>query len=162
VKVIRRRDVVRLRLDPVEAGVLRSVFTELADGLTTDALIDPVRERLFPPAYRDDQAAAEEYRGLTEASLRDDRVQRLGQCLAELTAGPGPVEVELTPEAGERWIKAVNDLRLAVGTRLGVTEDEQPVAADDPEQAQWMLYHWLTAMQDSLVRALMGQRHSLS
>jgi hypothetical protein len=46
----------------------------------------------------------------------------------------------------------LNDLRLALGTRLGVTEDDYDRG---PTGEPWVIYHWLTAVQDSVVTALM-------
>ena len=52
----------------------------------------------------------------------------------------------------------LNDLRLALGTRLGITEDD---TGDDRStratrtQRPRLVYYWLTAVQDSVVRALM-------
>lgn len=154
-KVSRRRGVVTLRLDPVEAALLTSLFDDFVAMLDTDALPlhDPVRERLFPAAYRDDDEAESEFRGLTETSLRTDRSERAGQCATELASAS---EIPLDDEAGQRWIKALNDLRLALGTRLGVTEDDDPdLATDDPDAQARAVYYWLTAVQDSLVQALM-------
>ena len=50
----------------------------------------------------------------------------------------------------------LNDLRLALGTRLGVTEDE-PTDIDpaDPRAQSWAVYYWLTALQDALVQTAM-------
>lgn len=154
-RLSRRRGVVTLRLEPVEAALLTSLFDDFVATLDTDALPpdDPVRRRLFPAAYRDDDEAEAEFRSLTETSLRTDRSERAGQCATELASSP---DVPLDDEAGQRWIKALNDLRLALGTRLGVTEDDDPeIDPDDPDAQTRAVYYWLTAVQDSLVRALM-------
>jgi Domain of unknown function (DUF2017) len=165
VKVARRRGRIRLQLEPVEAGLLRSLFGELSEALDADAVMsdDPVWQRLHPAGYRDDEVAAAEFRRLTEASLDTERVARLAHCLADLerSAGEGGL-VEMDDDGGERWLKALNDLRLALGTRLGVTEDdvlEPPEGSGEepePEAApRHEVYVWLTAMQDSLVHAVM-------
>jgi hypothetical protein len=50
----------------------------------------------------------------------------------------------------------LNDLRLALGTRLGVTEeDDHDVDATDPREQPRLIYYWLTAVQDSVVHGLM-------
>lgn len=154
-KVSRRRGLVHLRLEPVEAALLTSLFDDFVAMLDTDALDadDPVRERLFPAGYRDDEEAAAEFRSLTETSLRTDRSERAGQCATELASAS---TLDLDGEAAQRWVKALNDLRLALGTRLGVTEDDDPdLESDDPETQARAVYYWLTAVQDSLVQALM-------
>jgi hypothetical protein len=162
---------VRLRLEPVEVHVLSTVFTELADALESDALPadDPVRQRLFPAAYRDDEAAATEFRELTERTLRSERTERARSCVVEAgsggSAGSGSedaaaagVDLHLDSDAGTRWITALNDVRLVLGIRLGITEDEMgdpDDPADAPHGQQRALYFWLTTLQDSLVQAMM-------
>ena len=68
------------------------------------------------------------------------------------------VEITLAPEAVEQWVGALNDVRLALGVVLEVTEDEQQVAPDDPRAHGIELYHWLTWLQGSLVEVLLGER----
>ena len=113
-----------------------------------------MRRRLYPDGYGDREAAAE-FRELTESSLTYERTDRISQC----TRGPGRStgDLALDAEAGQRWIQALNDLRLALGTRLEITDDDdlerrRPTRQSDPGRA---IYQWLTAVQDSLVRALM-------
>ena len=51
---------------------------------------------------------------------------------------------------------AVNDVRLALGVALEVTEDmPEQLPADDPRADHLPVYHWLTWLQDSLVATLM-------
>ena len=106
----------------METALLGSLLDDLLDALGTLPDDDPVRRRLFPDGYRDDDEAAAEFRDLTEAGLRDDKAARAERCRAELPAGSG--DLPLPPDAAERWLTVLNDLRLALGTRLGVTEDE--------------------------------------
>jgi hypothetical protein len=155
VKVRRRGEVIRLRLDPIETGLLVGLFDELAELVDSDtAAADAARQRLFPAGYLDDDAAEVEFRSLTELTLQTERSQRVQQCAADL-AGTAR-ELELTDETGRRWIQVLNDLRLVLGTRLDVTEDGGPdVDADDRAAGQLAVYYWLTAVQDSLVGALM-------
>ena len=154
VKFRRRRGVPELQLDEMETALLGSLLDDLLDALGTLPEDDPVRQRLFPDGYRDDVEAAAEFRALTEAGLRDDKAARTERCRAELPAGSG--ELPLPPEAAERWLTVLNDLRLALGTRLGVTQDE-PTDIDpaDPRAQSWMIYYWLTTLQDGLVQTAM-------
>lgn len=154
-KVSRRHGQLRLRLDALESGLLAALLGELATALETEALggDDPVHKRLFPAAYREDELASSEFRSLTESALRTERVERARRCARQL--GDGATDVQLDAEAGEDWVRVLNDLRLTLGTRLGVTEDEAGIDPRDPEAEQRMIYGWLTAVQDSLVRALM-------
>ena len=117
---------------------------------------DPVLARLLPDAYRDDPEAAGEFRRYTEQGLRSGKVAAAQTVLDTLPAGGG--HVRLRPEDAQAWLRALNDVRLAIGTVLGITEDyeEEMEAASwaDPRSAYLEVYHWLGYVQDSLVRAL--------
>jgi hypothetical protein len=154
-KVTRRHGRLRLHLEPAEVELLSTLFDELETVL--DGAADPgdeVLQRLFPAAYPADPAAEAEYRSLTEDSLRTDRIDRLAMCRADL-AGAGEVELA-DPDAARRWIQLLNDLRLALGTRLGITEDDDHELDPTDVRAQpRLVYYWLTAVQDSVVQGLM-------
>ena len=117
---------------------------------------DPVLARLLPDAYRDDPEAAGEFRRYTEQGLRSGKVAAAQTVLDTLPAGGG--HVRLGPEDAQAWLRALNDVRLAIGTVLGITEDyeDEMEAASwaDPRSAYLEVYHWLGYIQDSLVRAL--------
>jgi hypothetical protein len=117
---------------------------------------DPVLARLLPDAYRDDPEAAGEFRRYTEQGLRSGKVAAAQTVLATLPAEGG--HVRLGPEDAQAWLRALNDVRLAIGTVLGITEDyeDELEAASwaDPRSAYLEVYHWLGYLQDSLVRAL--------
>jgi hypothetical protein len=159
-KVSRRRGAVRVRLDPVEVTLFVSLVNDFLSLLEVeqpdhpDTTPDPVLDRLFPDAYADAEPAAE-FQALTRAALRDDRVERDVACRDELVAADG--QLSLDADAGTRWIQVLNDLRLALGTRLEITEDDDhAVDPDDPDAQARMIYFWLTWLQDSVVQALMG------
>jgi hypothetical protein len=117
---------------------------------------DPVLARLLPDAYQDDPEAAGDFRRYTEQDLRSGKVAAARTVLATLPDGGG--RVELSETDGQVWLRALNDVRLALGVRLGVTEDiEQRMAEldpDDPRSAYFWVYDWLTFLQETLVRAL--------
>ena len=50
----------------------------------------------------------------------------------------------------------LNDARLVLGTRLGVTEEERQIADDDPNIAAFTVYHWLTYLQGELIEQMLG------
>jgi Domain of unknown function (DUF2017) len=153
VNVSAKRGRLRVHLDPVEVDVLTTLLGELDTAVRDTDLDDPVVARLYPSAHPDDESAAVAYRELTESGLRDERTARIGACLADLARSR---DLDLgDPEDATRWIQVLNDLRLALGTRLGITEDDAEVDLDDPEQQPRVLYHWLTAVQDMVVTRLM-------
>jgi hypothetical protein len=174
---------VRAGLAPDEASLLRSlvgqVITLIApdgppfvpkdqpdDLLDWDALEveldqpqtpeDPVLARLLPDGYRDDPDAAQEFRKYTESSLRSAKQQAAQEMLDTLPEAGG--KIQLTHDQAHAWLKALNDVRLALGVRLGVTEEFEEqwgrLRADDPQWAAYEVYAWLGAVQESLVQAL--------
>jgi hypothetical protein len=117
---------------------------------------DPVLARLLPDGYRDDPDAAGEFRKYTEPGLRSTKQQAALQMLDTLPDQGG--RIQLTSEQAQAWLKALNDVRLALGVRLDVTEDfEQQwtkLDREDPQWAAYEVYAWLGAVQESLVQAL--------
>ena len=125
-------------------------------GLTGNAVEtpdDPVLRRLLPDASPDAEAAAE-FRRLTDHDLRRQKNEALTMLVGDLTE-PGPVTLD--EEHANAWLQALNDVRLTVGTRLGVSDegDERDgLQPDDPRQAVFVAYDWLTWLQDAIVTAL--------
>lgn len=162
---------VTIMLDAGEASILRSLVSQVLDlvepGATGDDPLeralgigsaeqssDPVLARLFPQAYADDDKAAAEFRRYTEATLREGK-RTDAEVLLE-TAEQG--RIELSSDQAQSWLRALNDVRLALGVRLEVTEEIHDELADmaenDPRYPAYVTYDWLTYLQDTLVRAL--------
>jgi hypothetical protein len=153
-----RGDALVARLDPAEAGVLGMLLDQLEMLLDSDdAAGDPVLARLLPEGNRSDAEAAAEYRELTESSLRSGKADDLAMMRASLPDGGG--DVVLDADQAAAWLRSTNDLRLALGTRLEIAEDtEPPEDVVDEESQQLAVYYWLTALQGSLVDALIAGR----
>jgi hypothetical protein len=130
----------------------------MSNGLPEDAEVpdDPVLARLLPDAYRDDPESANEFRRFTESGLRSGKVTSAMTLLETLPPAGG--RIRLTADQAEAWLRSLNDVRLALGTRLGVTDDfdalDEALAADDPRFAYVQVYQWLAYLQGSLVAAL--------
>ena len=116
---------------------------------------DPALARLLPDAYRGDPDAAGEFRRLTEGSLRRDKVTAAERLLAALP-GDGPGEVRLDPASTEAWLSTINDVRLALGTRLEVTEEMAEPDPEDPDAPAYVVYLWLTELQGVLIEVADG------
>ncbi len=148
------------RLDPAEAGVVGLLLDQLEQLLEADAEDvggDPVMARLLPDGHRGDAELAADYRELTEASLRSGKADDLAMVRATLPPDGG--EVRLDAEQAAAWLRTTNDLRLAMGTRLDISEDtEPPEEVSGDEDQQLAVYYWLTALQGSLVDALVAGR----
>lgn len=167
--VRRRTKSIALQLGELEVELLENLLDELEALALDPADDDPVTQRLYIDGYADPVAAAD-FRDLTRSSLQSERRDRYGQSRAELPFGGG--ELTIDAESVGRWLMVINDMRLALGTRLGVTaegfapagaseirSDGSPDAARTVESEQAIeaaqaAYHWLTALQDGLVNAV--------
>lgn len=138
----------RIRLDADERELLRNLapqFIELLDDPS-----QPVLERLFPPAYSDPEhlEKQDEYRRLMQEDLVDRHREEL-----ELLATTASSET-LTEEQLLAWSRALNSLRLVLGTHLDVSEEDDSPRAATPDDA---LYQWLTYLLGEVIDALSGQ-----
>ncbi len=146
-----------------EVAVLRQVASEVI-GLISENFDrdDPVVERLFPDAYDDDPEQAADFRRYTEGDLKTAKIDQAGAILAALPQTGGAV-VRLDGEAAEAWLRALNDVRLALGTRLDVRDDTDLVqeldeaVMHDPTSArvrQLTMYEYLGVLQESLLESI--------
>jgi hypothetical protein len=108
---------------------------------------DPLVKRLFPEAYRDDPDAAAEFRRYTRDALRSYKADGAQGVATALTVAS---RVELDRLEADRWARTLTDIRLMVGTRLGLADDESEV----PDGLVGDIYHWLTELQGGIVAAL--------
>ena len=124
------------------------------DARTDDARTDdPVHARLFPAGHASDAEIARDYRDLTESALREGKCGDLALVRATVPVHGG--DVRLDDDQARAWLRTTNDLRLALGTRLGITAQTGPPDPGDGSQ-QMSVYHWLTAVQGSLVDAFVS------
>ena len=166
-----------LRVDVVEKGLLNTLLEQMIDLVAPAeadpdadplaALVgidvhaerpdDPALARMFPDAYADDPEASAEFRRYTERGLREAKVAAANTAISTL-ASSGE-KVTLSEDQARAWLTALNDLRLAIGTRLEVTEDNHEMLAnlpeDDPRGGLFHVYDWLTYLAETLVRCLM-------
>jgi hypothetical protein len=137
---------------------------------------DPALARLFPDAYgagpesaedrageesEEERSASAEFRRFTENDLRARKREdglAVVRALDSLTPDPGAV-LTLKPEECRQWLGALNDLRLAIGTRLEVTDEDDgnelyKLPDEDPRKPMVMAYLWLGGLQETLVGTL--------
>jgi hypothetical protein len=166
------------QLDAQEAAVLRGLVDEvrrMLDGRTAERPADeleeltglrtgpsekpddPVLARLLPDFATDDGALSSALRSLHEPELIEAKHGAAAVVLETLPPAGG--RVELTPDQADAWLAALNDVRLALGTALDVSEDmPDDLPADDPRASHLGVYHWLTYVQDGLVQSRMAMR----
>jgi Domain of unknown function (DUF2017) len=150
-----RRSQVRVKLRPYERELLQHLLAEMRVLLEAELpKIDPVTARLFPDAYETtpDQEA---YQELVGDELRRDKLAAL-TAVGSAVAGEGSLDLKLTEDEASTWLTVINDLRLAIGTRLNVTEErmEEHIDEDDPEASALSALHWLGWVQESLLREM--------
>lgn len=166
-----------LRVDAVEKGLLATLLEQLIEfvapeepagdadplaaiiGIDDQAQrpVDPALVRLFPDAYPEDPDASADFRRYTERGLREAKAMAARTALESLRASGE--KVTLSPDQAQAWLGALTDIRLALGTRLEITEDTlDDLAAlpdEDPRAGTYHLYDWLTYLAETLVRCLM-------
>lgn len=129
-----------------ESGVLRSLVDQYLEVVGTDAGADPAHARLFPAAYRDDDAATEEFTRYTRAGL----VDRKAANAAQVSLALDEETVRLDPDAAARWLPLLTDLRLVIADRLGIRVDDDEV----PDTPAGEVYAWLGHLQESMILLL--------
>lgn len=169
-------------LDEVERGLITSLATQLLDlvtpphSATSDdplaAIVGNMDEpvaapddvalaRLFPDAYRDDPESAQDFRRFTEHDLRLEKCARARSVQDSIvTNDEGDATFVVDEESALIWLGFLNDVRLILGTRLGITEDWQEglesMSVSDPRIGLFHLYDWLTYIQETLIQSLTG------
>ena len=139
----------RLDLREEERALIAAIVPDLRSLLADDPN-DEMLTRLFPTARPDDPEAEAEYRELVRDDLVSKRMARL-DLVAELAEA-----TVLDQEQLAAWMGAVNDLRLVLGTRLAVTEDDEyddDPESDDPESVARSAYWYLGWLLEHLVEA---------
>ncbi|GAA1242614.1 DUF2017 domain-containing protein [Kitasatospora nipponensis] len=177
-----------IALDEWEATILRSLEVQMLELIgpgpgeesddplaalfaqgPSEAPADPALGRLFPDAYGEPgrpadpqtKAAAGEFRRYTELDLRARKREDALLVIRSLDTLGGRGGI-LRTSAGDcpAWLRALNDLRLTLGVRLEVTEDDEQglyeLPDDDERKPLVMAYLWFGAMQESLLEAMTG------
>ncbi|MBL7495538.1 DUF2017 domain-containing protein [Frankia sp. CNm7] len=171
----RTRKGVELRL-PRWEGTLLTELVRLMDGMLEpppvddplEALVglrdtappppdDPALARLLPDPYPEDPLASGDFR---RRRTDDALAHKRAAAHRVLATVPAPGEVLLLDdEAAQDWLTTLNDLRLVLGTRLGITDERYfdelgELTPDDERLPVIQMYELLTALVDNLIRAL--------
>jgi hypothetical protein len=118
---------------------------------------DPALARLLPDPYPDDPLASGDFRRRRTDDALAHKRHAARRVLATLPA-PGESRV-LDEEAAQDWLTTLNDLRLVLGTRLGITDEDfldelGDLDRDDPRLPFVEMYELLTVLVDNLISAL--------
>lgn len=123
-------------------------------------------KRLLPDFYRSQtdhpagsgtaESLNRALRSLHEPEIIDGKIQAAQQLLETLPDAGG--KLELREDDAHCWAAAVNDMRLALGSMLGVASGgPDELAPDHPLAGHLDVYQWLTVLQEYLVLGLMGK-----
>jgi hypothetical protein len=173
----RKGDVIRVKFEPEERMVLGGFAREVAQLLGGVSAADPdplaamvgmgsqtptappeepALRRLLPDAYDDPEGAAE-FRRLTDDELRRGKASSLTR-LADDLEGAAEGMLEIGDEAADVWVQAINDVRLVLGVRLQVDDDDgswrRHLTPNDPRQPLVAAYDWLAGVQELLLSAM--------
>ena len=119
---------------------------------------DPVLLRLLPNAYSDPEAALD-FRRFTEPQLRGSKQRNLRLMREQLTIlvdeGHGGLIENID---GELWLKALNDLRIALSIRLAIDdksfENYELMPDEDPQKSLFAVFFWLGWLQENLLAVI--------
>jgi hypothetical protein len=138
-----------------EAEVLTDIARQLEALLAgyEDLAGDAALERLLPDGYRDNEEDAAEFRRFTQGELVDEKVAGARTIIESLTVRTvrGEVQLLLSAQEAFAWLRSLNDIRLALAARLGITDENWRPPQNDNDYA---IYLWLGQVQYSLLRAV--------
>ncbi len=144
-------------LQDYEASLLRRLCGEMRLLLEADLpRADPVTARLFPRAYEDEDDQSN-YEELLGGELRNYKLAALREVEGALGDGAGMTAVILRGELRDQWLTFLTDTRLALGTRLEVTEEmlEEEPDPESPEGVSLAVMHWVGWVQERILEAMM-------
>jgi hypothetical protein len=145
---------VTIRFSEDEAELLRRLIAEMETLLDSRSDRDPVVGRLFPRAY-ENKKEEESYRSLVGEELVSHKKANL-HAAGDILGSEGAAEAALSEDQAEAWLALLTDLRLAIGTRLDVTEEKmsEDIDPDDPQAAAISVLHWLGWVQGTILEAI--------
>ena len=164
---------------PFEVGLLESMATQLVELVDAPAWSDdplqrwanerdaapldredPALARLFPDASNNSEEASE-FRRLMEAELRSQKASDAAIVLAAMAAAEGrpDPEVAIPTQAQDAWLRTLNAMRLVLGARLGIDDEQDAELVDDLEPDDERtpvadVYHWIGYVQSLLLDAI--------
>jgi uncharacterized protein DUF2017 len=141
----------KIHLSADERELVKRMAGELRTLLENeDPSSDEGVARLFPPAYPDDLLQNLDYERSAASGLLSGRLEAIGLLDRTMDAAT------LSEEEMLAWLRIANDLRLVLGTRLGVTEEstESEFAGEEERRESYALYVWLTWLVDGIVQEL--------
>ena len=127
-------------------GLAKELKTVLSGGNSS------LTTRLFPVAYQSDEAANEEYIKLTHEDLLQSHLTSL-KLIEDIAT-----DEEASEDTLIKIMQGINILRLVVGTRLKI-DDEEPenspqASKDHPDHNLWLIFHLLGEILSIIVNSI--------
>ena len=146
-----------LEVDAEDRAILVGLIGQLRDEISADGRAEHLR-RLFPAAYHDHAEHEAEYQRLVHEDLASTRLASLVTVGELLGRDAGSDQLPLGEDDLDALMRALNDLRLVIGTLLDVSEgaDDEDIGPDDPDFGHFQLYGYLGWLLEGVVRARMG------
>ena len=112
--------------------------------------MDPVLARLYPDVRPEDAAWSASFRDLVRGDLDDARRENLAVVEESIDART------VDDGQAEAWLHVLNDVRLVLGTRLDVTEEDEqaPLDPEDPDAAAKVVYAYAGYLESQFVDVL--------
>ncbi len=145
---VNRDGSVAINLDADQRDLLRHLFAELREALTLDT--DEGLRRLYPTAYPNDAERDAGYQALVHGELMEKRLSALDE--VEATVDNETLSIEQL----NMWMRSINELRLILGTKLDVSEEDVDFDPEAPDAQARMVYMHLGWLLEQVVSALMG------
>jgi hypothetical protein len=147
------RDSLKIKLDAEEAALLRQVVDEITQVIAGDEPT-PIHDRLFPDAFEDPEETRK-YNTMVRDELKSNKLRAL-TAMRETLGDSGRVSATLPTSEAHLWLTALTDIRLAIGVRLDVSEEDMGREPDpaDPDGLALVVLHWLGWLQETMVENL--------
>jgi hypothetical protein len=140
-----------VQLDPDERELLATLAGDLRSQLVSGSpSSDPSLQRLFPPAYPDEMLMNLDFERTAGETVLTGRLAAL-----DVLARTARADV-VSDEELDAWMRSINDIRLVLGSRIGISDDEPPPGAEsDPAvRSVWHTYGYLSLMLERLMETV--------
>lgn len=147
-------DKIRMRLAPGEVALLLQLHTSVEKVLDSPDVDDPILDRLLPTAVQDDEDADAAVRSMLRDELLASRrtgLRELAGILDRMQPHRGAVRTDLDDAEAHLVLGVVNDLRLAIGARIGIEGLDRHDTLDDDTRSRLAVIDHLGWLQEQLV-----------
>jgi len=135
-----------VRLDDTMRILLERTSEELREVLLVNE--PELTRRLYPTAYPDDEKLNEEYEDMVHDQLLMQRLDSIDELQATVN------DEVITLDTADAWMSTINQVRLVLGTRLDVGEDDSSqIDETDPDAQGKVIYQVLSHILEELTRA---------